>query len=477
MTGPTARPNVVFLVLDALRADSVEPFGAPAGASPALAALADDGIAVPGVRSAAVWTLPSHAAMFTGELPRSLGLGQAPNETPQSAAPVVRGQRERLLADVLRRAGYATRGVTTNVWAGKASGFDTGFEEFVELHTSRYQELGGGLKQRLRWNWEGVRARHDDGAAQAEAVMSTWLDGLDDRPFFWFVNLVECHSPYLPPRPYQGLPLLQRLLAADEAQRYLNFETVLLTGLGMKTVPAGALARMKRLYAASLRYVDAWVGRLIESLRRRALLEDTLVVVCADHGENFGDGGLISHTLSLDDRLLRVPFIAAGPGAESFGDIRSLRELPRRIGAIVGIDGHPWGDGLTAGLPVSQWDPFVLSPERLAELTRQWQLDEEAVRRLGLPLTSAVSGHLKLVRGADDDDEVLYDLDADPLEVAPLREEGAKAARAGEMLAALRAAVHHPAAQATADVTAAADELPEAEAAAIERKMRLLGYL
>jgi hypothetical protein len=81
------------------------------------------------------------------------------------------------------------------------------------------------------------------------------------------------------------------------------------------------------------------------------------------------------------------------------------------------------------------------------------------------------------MRGAEESDESLYDLAADPLELAPLRDEGAMAARAGEQLAALRAAVNHPAAQATADVVLEPDVLPADEAADIERKMRLLGYL
>jgi hypothetical protein len=81
------------------------------------------------------------------------------------------------------------------------------------------------------------------------------------------------------------------------------------------------------------------------------------------------------------------------------------------------------------------------------------------------------------VRGADSADEALYDLDADPLELAPLREEGAMAARAGVRLEALRAAVNHPAAQATSEVSLEPDVLSASEAQEIERKMRLLGYL
>lgn len=474
---PERPPNIVLLVLDALRADAVEPFGASTGSSPALAELAGRGRAVAGVRSTASWTLPSHTAMFTGELARGLGLGQAPGQSPQSAAPVVRAQSDRLLATVLNRSGYETRGVTTNVWAGTASGFDTGFEEFVELDTSRHAQLGGGLRRRLGWDLEAIRARGDDGAAQAEESLRHWTRELGERPFFWFANLVECHSPYLPPRGFAGASALTRLRAADEAFRYLNFDSIVQSWLGVTRVPERAFARMRRLYAASLRYVDAWVGRLMASLERAGVLEETLVIVCSDHGENLGEAGLMTHGLSLDERLLRVPLIVAGPGAEEFEGTVSLAELPSRIAGAVGLGDHPWSRGLITGLPVAQWDPFELSEGRLAELVGEWRLDEPAVRRLTAPLTAAVSGHFKLVRGAEARDEALYDLDADPLELAPLRDEGAMAARAGERLEELRAAVNHPAAQATSEVSVEPDVLSASEAEEIERKMRLLGYL
>jgi arylsulfatase A-like enzyme len=381
------------------------------------------------------------------------------------------------LATVLGRSGYDTRGVTTNVWAGRASGFDAGFEEFVELDTSRHAQLGGGLRRRLSWDLEAIRAHGDDGAAQAEESFTGWLADLGDRPFFWFANLVECHSPYLPPRGFAGAGALTRLRAADEAFRYLNFDSIVQSWLGVTRVPDAAFARMRRLYAASLRYVDAWVGRLLASLERARVLDQTLVIVCSDHGENLGEGGLMTHGLSLDERLLRVPLIVAGPGAEAFEGTASLAELPSRVAAAVELGDHPWSAGLPTALPVAQWDPFALGDDRLAELVDEWQLDEDAVHRLSSPLTAAVSGQFKLVRGADPADEALYDLDADPLELAPLREEGAMAARAGGRLEALRAAVNHPAAQATSEVHLEPDVLSASEAEDIERKMRLLGYL
>lgn len=430
---------------------------------------------MPDVRSTAGWTLPAHVAMFTGQLARSVGLGQAPGGTPQGAAPVVRTQQDWLLAQVLRRAGYATSGITTNVWAGPRCGFGTGFERFEDLNSSRHNALGGGLLHRLKWDWEGLRARADDGAAQTERVMEDWVKEPDGRPFFWFVNLVECHGPYLPPRPYHGASALTRLGAADEARRYLTFDAILKSWLGVITVPAGALARMRRLYAASLRYVDAWLGRLLDRMKGAGVLDETLVIVCSDHGENFGDDGLMTHGMSLDDRLLRVPFIVAGPGSDQFVGMRSLAEMPSRIAQAVDLEQHPWDDGLIDGLSVAQWDPWRLSDERLEAIAKQWKLGSGQLKQLVQPLTCAVSDRFKLVRAGED--EVLYDLEVDPHERSPLRDEGAMAARAGEELAHLQAVVRRPDVAQTAETSLAPDDVSPDEVADIERRMRLMGYM
>jgi len=472
------RPNILLLVLDTLRTDAVEPYGAPTGSSPALADLARRGLAVPNVRSAASWTLPAHISMFTGELARGLGLGQAPDRTPQSAAPVVRAQRDSFLPEILGRAGYATAGVSTNVWAGKQSGFDTGFDDFVELDSSRQNMLGGPrVRQRLKWDWEGTRARADDGAAVAEGVIMNWVRDLDSRPFFWFVNLVECHSPYMPPTPHHRASPLTRLRVADEAHRFLTFEAITRACLGNVSVPRAALERMRHMYAGSLRYVDGWIERILGALADAGVLDDTLVIACSDHGENFGEAGLMAHMLSVDDRLLRVPFIVSGPSSYKFSGMLRLTELPARLAAAVGLDEHPWRSGLPLGLPVAQWDHYSLTHERVAEATHEWQLTEAAVERLTSPLTCAVAHDFKLIRGADGNDEALYDLEADPLELSPITERAEMAARAGEKLVALRSAVHHPAAQLTAEAAPPSDTVPADEVADIERRMRLMGYM
>jgi len=123
-------------------------------------------------------------------------------------------------------------------------------------------------------------------------------------------------------------------------------------------VPEKALDRMRRLYADSVRYVDTWLEAVLSRLDKSGLLDETLVIVTSDHGENLGESGMIGHALSLDERLLRVPLIAAGPGAEHLEDLRSLAELPTRVAQAAGLEHHPWQDrGLPAGMAVAQFDP------------------------------------------------------------------------------------------------------------------------
>jgi hypothetical protein len=467
-----------MVVLDTARADALEPYGAPGGSSPVVANLASSGQALPDARVTASWTLPSHASMFTGALPRGLGLGQAPAKAPESAAPVMRAQRERSLPEMLRRAGYATAAVSTNVWVSPLSGFDVGFDRFVPIKASRQGRLHGGRRDRVRWAIEAVRGRADDGAGKAGDVLHGWIDEGVSKPFFWFVNLVECHSPYLPPRPYSGLGAAERLRAAEEARRYLNLNAIWRICTSDLEVPEDALDRMRRLYAASIRYLDKWLEELLTHLSDAGSLDDTLVIVCSDHGENFGEGGLLAHAFSLDERLIRVPFVVSGPGSDSFQGMRSLVEVPVRVARAVGADESPWnGDTHPSGnIPVAQFDPPApASDPGVQQLVSDWGADEETLELLTTELTCAVDGRWKLQRR--NMDEELFDLETDPLELSPIHHEAAMKQQAGPALDTLREALDHPSVRATAPHGVDQGSASSSEVSDIEDRMRLLGYL
>jgi arylsulfatase A-like enzyme len=464
-------PHVLLVVWDAARRDALEPYGAPAGATPTIAQLASRGAAHRDVYATACWTVPSHSSIFTGLMPRAAGLTQV--RSPAEARPRVQSHRDRMLPEVLGRFGYRSIGVSANLWVSPASGFDTGFERFELVDSSRHGRMHlEGRRERLKWVWEGARGRADDGAEAVENVLRGALGG-SDKPFFCFVNLLECHSPYLPPRPYGGLSFLERARAAEDARRYYTLDSIWRTNAGAALVPEPVFERARRVYAAAIRYMDDWLGRVLEHLDASRLLDDTLVIVTSDHGENFGEGGRVSHALSLDNRLIHVPFVAAGPGHDQ--GLSSLASLPRFVTEAAGIDGHPYRDEPPAGYGVAQFDPpMERDDQEMVDTIRSAGL-ADAIEIFSTPLTCAVADGMKLLQR--DDREELYDLERDPLEQEPLEPE----AVSPERIAGLRSALDHPSMIARGGDTpvdkSAAGEISDEEKSKIEEQMKLLGYL
>src|SRR2546423_11150838 len=209
--------------------------------------------------------------------------------------------------------------------------------------------------------------------------------------------------------------------------------------------------------------MDDWLGRLLERLDAARLPDDPLLIVASDHGENFGEGAFLAHALSLDNRLIHVPLVAAGPGAQALS-LTSLAELPRAIAGAAELDAHPWGDGPPAGVGVAQFDPPSDDPDdpRVVKAVEGWGMDDETRRRFTTSLTCAVGGDLKLMRRGERDE--LYDLASDPLELSPIDPRDAGPDRA-ERLAVLQRALAHPSMTATRESgeSAAAAGAPSAD--------------
>jgi arylsulfatase A-like enzyme len=468
-------PNVLLVVLDTVRSDVIELHDA-ASATPTVAELARRGSALPRAYATASWTLPSHASIFTGMLPRQLGLAQAPEGSPQGARTQLARSSERMVGNVLRAAGYGARGWSTNIWASPHAGFGAGFDRLEYVTTGREERmeslLAGGWRARVAWAYEGLRADADDGAAAVRGALIGEIEAWADEPTFWFVNLNECHSPYLPPRPWNDLGPAQRTLAAHEARRYLNFEAICLYATGSLEIPPAALERMRHLYGRAAAYMDSWLADVLEALRRRGILEQTLVIVTSDHGENFGEGGLIAHGFSLDERLIHVPLVMAGPGAVATDRVFSLAELPAVIAQAAGITDHPWTPPhLPDGVAVAQYDAMAaIDDPRVQRFARKWDIDQPALERLCASYTAAVDGTRKLVRNGEQ--ETSFDLQADPEERHRLPATASdQHLRAALDEAAGAAATSEPPRE-TVATEASAEELQ-----AIERQMKLLGYM
>ena len=466
------RPNVLLLVLDTARADATEPYGAPAGSTPVLRDLASRGSAVTHAYAPSSWTLPSHASLFTGLMPRALGLGQAPDGMPTSVAPLLSRHEERWLPSLLAKDGYATRGASSNVWVSETSGFALGFDSFRQVSGHRRTAMAEpGLRARLQWAAHALKAEADAGAEAARQEVGRWLSEDGSAPFFWFVNLLECHSPYLPPKPWNDLGPISRVRAGQEARTHLTLPAIWQASLAGVAVRQDVLDRMRHLYQRAVSSMDAWLGGVLEELDRRRLLDDTVVIVTSDHGENLGEEGLMGHAFSVDERLVRVPLVVAGPGDWPAGRVTSLVDVPRLLTATLGLTAPYDDDPRDDGVAVSTLDPLAARdhPSTVAA-TERWGLGERGIGMLSEPAAAATDGLWKLVR--DSRGERGYDLTRDPRGVAPLDVESLPPAVRGRLGAALDGATR-AAPPAPAPPTQAADvDLDELEA-----QLKLLGYL
>ena len=473
-------PNILLIVLDTARADAFEPYGAGSGATPTVAELATDGFAYPAAYAPSSWTVPSHISMLSGLMPRSAGLHTIPQQSGHFRK-VMRGLKPRLLPDTLRRAGYRSVGISANAWVSEASGFDTGFDTFHNVIHERHNRLGSTrARTKLHWVLDGLKANLDDGAAEIRRLLEE--TGKGSTPFFCFVNLVECHSPYLPPKPFNDLGWMERLRSVRDANRFCTFESFWKVCLEAEPLPPNeSLERMRRLYHRSIAQLDSWLSDVLEDLQTCGLLVDTQVIVTSDHGENFGEGGLIGHCFSLDDRLIRVPLVTAGPLRLPERRSVSLADLPSIIGNALSLD-HPWGpprpdDGIALAqlpAPAQPDDPVA------HQGAEAWSLPPQGVRRMFRASDCATDGSLKLTRNDLGDQLVL--LASDPLELRPVSVDAELETAYGERLANLRRTLDEAdscAADAAPGVRTGGENLAvsDKEADHLERQMRILGYL
>jgi arylsulfatase A-like enzyme len=233
---------------------------------------------------------------------------------------------------------------------------------------------------------------------------------------------------------------------------------------------------MQHLYRRAISYMDAWLADVLAALDARGILDQTLVIVTSDHGENFGEDGLIAHGFSIDQRLVNVPLVIAGPGTPRDGVI-SLAELPRIVARAAGIEDGPWAeDDLPPDVAVAQYDPMAaLDSEKIRTFAQVHELAEDELEPLCTRLTAVTDGRLKLV--VRNGREHLYDIESDPDEMSPLAADSHPPAAA-----TLRAVLDHPGLDGPTPAAAAAPAAPASppsaeEIEAIERQMKLLGYM
>lgn len=336
---PPNAPSVLLIVLDTLRADRVGAYGYPRPTTPFLDSLASESVVFDHAFANSSWTLPSHASLFTGRLPY---------EHEATNTLVIYDGRFRTLAQELSSRGYATAGFVSNTYYGTpAHGMAHGFQRYENLFTGPWDIFRRTLIGR---KFEQARGEFGEKYGRMHAPEITqrflrWVEQQPRRPFFAFLNFMDHHSPLAPPPE-----LVQKFAAMPEPPNPAAVDFAKLT--------PRLQARMgvvKNEYDAALAYVDEELRRMFDELRARGLDRNLLVIITSDHGESFGEHGIIEHRNSLYLEQVRVPLILRMPeklpaGRRASGAV-GLEAIPATVMSLAALDGHPFpGTPVTACL-------------------------------------------------------------------------------------------------------------------------------
>ena len=277
-----ARPNLLFIVVDSLRSDRLAPYGSERP-TPAISALAKQGVVFEQSYSSAPWTMPSVATMFTGLAPTRHGV---------TNTDALMSEELETLAERLLSKGYATSAVVSHHMIGKKFRFNQGFESFDQELARGHRFISSELLTQLAGRELGRLSRDPAG-----------------KPFFLFVHYFDPHYDYRDHPQYD--------YANKSAWRLDGREGIGQLRRMLSSMSEEELTFLRDRYDEEVRFTDAAIGRLLDRLDRLELTENTLVVFTADHGEEFRDHGWLGHTQSLYRELVHVPLVMRGPGLDT----------------------------------------------------------------------------------------------------------------------------------------------------------------
>jgi arylsulfatase A-like enzyme len=267
--GPdTPPPNVVLISIDDLRPDHLGCYGRAGETSPWIDGLAREGTIFRNAFTTAPWTLPSHLSLFTSLYPSEHGINPTPTFGTSAEELPILPDRFVTLTERMRDAGYATGAFTNGHYVSGKLGFAQGFDHYFETG-------------------------EQDSILYLYRAMHNWLR-LQEGRFFVFLHTYQVHTPLAPPKRWRA-------------------DTSTEPG-GLTEVTPELLGQIEALYDAELRYADSLVGKLVRYLVAHDRLENTLIVITSDHGEEFYDHGGFGHGQTLYDEVLRVPLVIFGPG-------------------------------------------------------------------------------------------------------------------------------------------------------------------
>ena len=343
-------PNVTFLLLDTQRADRLSCYGyeRPDGkkTSPVIDGLAEQGVRFEWTYSAAPWTRPSVASMFSGLYPTSHGAYLPTRVLPEWTAN---------MAELFHEMGYRTAGFSTNPNISAVWGFAQGFQEFWCLDDKELIDMvaWGEAERKIRRYLKMFHETPDNARIVHEQVFP-WVDRMkdSDRPVFTYVQYLDPHFPYHPEEDIinDDSPDFDALVAEVNSQ----VETPIPYPFGKRVPPPPHVVDgFLKLYDAEIAIMDREIGKLIEKLKANGLLgENDWLIITSDHGEEFFEHNQWGHGQNVYQEVLRVPLIVVGPGVPEGMVIQTPVSLVDMLPTFTDVLGND--EFLSEGVPEPQ---------------------------------------------------------------------------------------------------------------------------
>ena len=352
------RPNILIVVLDSARPAWLSCYDTREGVTPNIDGIASDGIVFEKAIGPSAWTFPAMASVLTGMLPTKHG-GHDEHRVLDSHYPT--------MAEIFERNGYDTAAVCDVPYVGPLTQLDRGFRMMTNLgrnEVSAWHMILKAIGRAHRVLSRKYQKTNETRVVMGEAMR--WLDrGRDpDKPFLLYVHSDEPHAPLLPPpyyrRRFTGLSARQMRAINQDKQLYVG---------GAVHMTEEDLLNLRNLARAETAFFDEWIGRLMRGMDRIGVLENTVVVIMADHGDNFGEHGLIRHGLCLYDTLVHVPFVIRVPGGHRGKRVEPmvrLIDLLPTLMSLASIDdpcalGDMQGQDLLAMMDSGEYPEYAVS--------------------------------------------------------------------------------------------------------------------
>lgn len=344
--------NILLLVFDTVRADALSVYDGPVETN-AMEEIASSGTTFDQAFAAGPGTPMSHGAMFTGQYPSETGI----------LGPRTVSENLPIMAEWFQNRGYETFGIPGPAKISSDYGYDRGFNQYFETYTDDFPEYKSStyikriltdstnrlplLRELIRTITKG----RDSHTSFKFDILKDFIENSGGSPFFAFMNTTVAHLPYNPPRPYkqQFTPelnrpryaILESLLGREQSIKRPNVRSdrlfELQTSEGISKYIADPqyaseeeMDVLRQWYYASIKYLDDQLSQFLQWLDDSGLLNNTIIICTADHGEHFGEHDMFTHSHYLYEQTLHVPLIISGPEVpkdERRSDLVSLVDL------------------------------------------------------------------------------------------------------------------------------------------------------